>query len=141
MSAWADHLVGVIEAIDGGIESHGGFGSKTIGPLQLDRLTYPAVHIVPQTVDYAGGNEYTHSITVEHIYTFTHDFDYTSFVLETAERSDSVLDALHDTDDLDIQARVDSVDHFAGQPADNLLVGLDVTFAVQTAVDLATYRD
>lgn len=141
MSAWQDQLVGVIKAIDDGLSAAGDFDSKAIGPIQFDRLSYPAVHIIPATVDYQDGNVYSHSIDVAHFYEFSHRYDYLELVERVAAMNDSVLDAIEATDDLDAQGRVQSVEHFAGESDDNLLVVINVTFAVQTAVDLATYRD
>lgn len=141
MSAWRSQLVGVIEAIDEGLEAAGDFESKAIGPDQADRLSYPAVHIIPATVDYQDGNVYNHSIDVVHSYEFTHRYDYLELLDRVATLNDSALDAIEATDDLDAQGRVQTVEHFTRDTNDNLLVVIIVTFSVQTAVDLATYRD
>jgi len=126
-----------IEAVEHGVRQVDAIDTAYVGPVTRDRLDYPAGEILPQSTTRSDGNEFTHSIYANLYFERGKDMDYIEDVLHpVAWCIDEVLSALADTDSV-ITYVPSSVEDFAGELDNTLVLLVAIQFEVTTLVDMA----
>lgn len=137
MVNWFDVRAPPIRAIEHGVRESGVFNTEYVGPKTWERIDYPVGEVMPQSTSHTGGNEFTHSVFANLYFERSRDTDYVDDVLHpVAAVIEESLAALSNTESV-VAYRAQSVEDFAGELDDTLILLVSIEFEVTTLVDLA----
>jgi len=140
MSTFDGFFVDVIEDTENALSDYTAnntFTSVVVGAVQIDKLDYPCVHIIPDTCTYQTRQEYEFIITVN--YYFKRDIRDYSFVknLKTVEPSiDDIIKEYGDNDEV-TEFKVNNVEYMTGEIGQIMLDIYRITFQVSKLFDYA----
>lgn len=127
-----------LEAVEHGVANAAADGplrDPVVGPVSFDRIDYPYTQVLPESTDYQGGNEFEHTIRLNCIFTRERDEDYLTFLSATFDAVEAALAALADVDCV-YHYLPTTVEDFAGERDDTMLVMISVQLLVGSQVDL-----
>lgn len=126
----------VIEAIEAAAHETSGVESLALGPRSWDRIDYPFVEVLPESSDYQGGNEYSHTVRINTYFERGRDDSYYDH-LETAIHATVNALARLDKEETVVTWRPQTVEDFAGELDNTLILMISVQIRVTTLHDLA----
>lgn len=137
MINWANHILALTDALEEGMRHHTDtFGEPTVGPVDWTAISYPAVHVLPDTSNHSSGNEYDHSGFLNFYFERRKSTEYRDHLLVVADALSSVMDSL-EADENVIEFKPIRVENYAGQLDDTLLIKIEVEFTASTLVEFA----
>lgn len=142
MTDWQETLSAPLAAAEHGIEAADAhFATTHDGPLNFNRIDYPAAQVYLENFERAGGNGTEYTVAVSTTL-------YFEWGRETSTRED-VLHPLAAVMDATLSAfdgvgcitdyHPARIDFFAGEPASSLVLAVSVQFRVRTLVDPGTF--
>lgn len=135
MINWANHILALTDALEEGMRHHTDtFGEPVVGPVDWNAISFPAVHVLPDTSNHAGGNEYDHSGFLNFYFSRSKSTEYRDHLLLVADSLSSVMDSL-EADENVVEFKPTRVENYAGQLDDTLLIKIEVEFTASTLVD------
>jgi hypothetical protein len=126
-----------IRAVEHGVSEVDAIDTTYVGPVTTDRLDYPAGEVLPQSTTRSDGNEFTHTIYANLYFDRGPGMDYVEDVLHpVAWAVVEVLDALAETESV-VSYVPQTIEDFAGELDNTLVLLVAIQFEVTTLVDLA----
>lgn len=138
MVDWLEVRAAPLRAVEHGAELNDGtFETVYTGPKTWDRMDYPVAEVLPQDSARTGGNEWTHTLMTNLYFERGRDTDYVEDVLHpVAAVIEDTLAALSATECV-VSYVPQSIEDFAGEVSDSLVILVSITWEVTTQVDLA----
>ena len=133
----------VIEDVLNGLENNHStdFESIVLGEINPSKLDYPCVHIIPDTSNYKGSQEYRDTIKVNYYFEKGHD-DPREYLdsLEVMEESlDSMLLELY-KDELVGEHKIDRIEHYRGELSNTRLEVVSVDIMISKLFNYSPSR-
>lgn len=137
MTDWLRIRKEPIEAVEHGLSQVPQLSATYVGPRTWDNIEYPIAEVLPQSTNYAGGNDFTHQIFANLYFERGRDTDYIEDVLHpVADALDECLASLSNTQET-TEYRPESIEDYAGELDNSLVLLVSIRFHIRTAVDLA----
>ena len=133
--ALLDNKIRVVEAAQAGATNEF-LSDPTVGPTQFQKLDYPAVQILPESTDDQGGNQFAHTLRVNCYFERERDTDYLDVLEVIKDVTTGVIQELGEIDCV-LTYRPTTIEDYAGQLDNTLLLLVSIQFTVTTQVDLA----
>ena len=136
IEALSENRIAVIEAIEAGADSIDELHTPVVGPTSFDAIDYPYVEVLPESVDYQSGNEYAHTVRLNCYFERGRTTDY---VTQFAVAMDAAVAAMNHVAGVEcvVSYRPQTVEDFAGELDNTLLVLISIQLRITTLVDLA----
>ena len=142
MTDWYDILAEPLAAAEHGIaEADAFFGSVHDGPLNFDRINYPAAQTYLETFERADGTSWTLGVSTTLYFEWSRDTDTRDDVLHPLAAVIQETLAAFATVDCITDYHPARVDFFAGEPQSSLVLAVSVQFRVTTLVDPGEFGD
>lgn len=132
---WTD----IIRDILTGLEEHSTtFGDPVLGEINPNNLSYPTVHIIPDTSNYVSNQEYEDTVRINYYFEKGHDDDrhYLDSLEEMEDSIDSMLLELY-KDEIVGAHKVDRIEHYRGEMSNTLLEIVSVDIRVSKLFNYA----
>lgn len=135
---WLSVRAAPLEAVEHGVAANDDvFETTYTGPKTWDRMDYPVAEVMPQDTTRSAGNEFSHTLMTNLYFERGRETDYIDDVLHpVAGVIDDTLSALSDTECV-LTYVPTSIEDFAGEVGDSLVILVSITWEVTTLVDLA----
>ena len=133
---WSERLTAPVAAAEHGVaEADAHFGSTHTGPLNFDRIDYPAAQTYVETFERTGPTDWEFAIGTTLYFEWTRDSEFADDIVHplaaVIEATLSAFDATECIGDYH-PARID---FFSGEPASSLVLAVSVQFRVTTLLD------
>jgi hypothetical protein len=134
---WLTVRADPIEAAEHGVEATDTFETLYIGPRTADRISYPAAEVLPQATERTSGNEFQHTLFTNLYFNRSRGLDYIDEVLHViADVITETLAAFARTETA-ISYVPASIEDYAGELDDTLVLLVSIRWEVTTTVELA----
>lgn len=133
---WTERLSAPVEAAEHGVaEADQRFSSTHTGPLNFDRIDYPAAQTYVETFERAGQTDWTFSIATTLYFRWDRDSTFVDTIVHplasVIEETLAAFDATYCIGNYH-PARID---FFSGEPTGDLVLAVSVQFQVTTLLD------
>lgn len=137
MIDWTANLTALIDGLESGLKHHADrYGEPVVGPIDFGKISYPAVHVIPDTSNHQGGNEYQHTGFVNFYFQRESSSAYRTRLTLVGKAMQSVMDHL-ESDPQVVTFKPTRVEHYAGATPDTLVLKIEVEYTATTLVDFA----
>jgi hypothetical protein len=134
---WLKIRADPIRAIEHGVAEASAINETHTGPVTYDAMEYPVGEVLPQSTTQSDGNEFTHRIFANLYFERERRQDYVDDILHpVADVIDESLAALSAETSV-IRYVPTSIEDYAGELDNTLVLLVSIEFTVTTAVDLA----
>jgi len=142
MTDWHERLAEPLAAAEHGIADAGDFfESVHDGPLNFDRINYPAAQTYLETFERADGTNWTIGVSTTLYFEWSRDTDTREDVLHPlAAVMESTLAAFQDVACI-TDYHPARIDFFAGEPQQSLVLAVSIQFRVRVLLDPARFGD
>jgi len=143
MTIWNEQRRSVIEAVEAGAAAIDELDDPFIGPTTFDRLSYPAVQVLPESSNDNGGNEWLHQVRLNCYFERQRERAgqsnerYLDMLAAAMDAVNESLIELSATDEV-LHYRPTVIEDYAGSdPGGTQLVLISTRIQASTVVDLA----
>lgn len=138
MNPWLETRRDVIEAVERGATQVSEFEAGDSGPVTFDAMSFPYVEVLPEAMDYQGGNDWQHSLRLNMYFQRGRSTDYLDLLAVAMEALQNALGELAGVESVR-SYYPQTIEDYSGEPNDTLLILISVQLAVGTSIDLAEH--
>jgi len=136
MNQFYESRKNVIEAVEHGASTIERLNGPHVGPTTFDRIDYPQVQVLPESMDQQSGNEYTNYIRLNCFFQRKRGTTYLEQLEAALDALGAALDELS-TVDCVLSYFPTTIEDFAGEQDNTALLLISIRIQVGTLIDLA----